>query len=719
MSSWRIKLTSPSGEQTHIQDVDQHTHATIHIEGDTSDAGTWRFIEYDEETQARRDWISQFSKSTSSAQPHSHPVNILKSIILINTSSVFVGGAIRFSSEIVDTFVHSPPPVQGLISRIPIPYTAGRQQHSILLRHGDTVEFEVTHASVQLVFEPGPDDLHVQVESSGPGAPRIKHEIKQEADTDDETDDEAIQPDMNVRLATSAEESQHLFSTSREHLSQTPRPVTRESQVIKETPNRRRIRSQNESTIPESLPIGDTYPEQPQPTGTVDSELPATSPAETLHFRVPTQPTPSPLDQSFSAAEVGVLVSNLNEDNPPSQVLPPSPSPNEKETPKSVVVQGHVHESSSTEGPMEETKSPNPQGAAPASVSDPAMLADVASPVDIINDEIMNDKHMTDGSGDDHAAVTKAKKTPSVVITSGKRKTVSDSNSVTLSAKRAKLVEADTSTAEVTPVSTASGSSSRTKSLDEGLPPRRVSQRHKSIDSENTPSGSPSHPDRHKKANPPVILYSNTKITEKGNLMKFLQKQGASQTEDIKKANFLCVGPGELLKTPKLLHSLTLGKTIVTDKWVSQSTTAGSLLDAHDFLPEELKATRHLDRTKVFTGQVIYITPAQRSAYKKGWDDVMAIIRQAGGRNPLTGPLSKLKTDTITLYLGADKDDDVAADLQEKGETVYKKDILGASIVHGELLMDSSLELRAAGTDSKPAQREPKSAKKGGRKKKN
>ena len=97
----------------------------------------------------------------------------------------------------------------------------------------------------------------------------------------------------------------------------------------------------------------------------------------------------------------------------------------------------------------------------------------------------------------------------------------------------------------------------------------------------------------------------------------------------------------------------------------------------------------------------------------------MAIIRQAGGTNPLTGPLSKLKTDTITLYLGADKDDDVAADLQEKGETVYKKDILGASIVHGELLMDSSLELRAAGTDSKPAQREPKSAKKGGRKKKN
>lgn len=565
----------------------------------------------------------------------------------------------------------------------------------------------MTHASVQLVFESGLGDPHVQVESSGPGAPRIKHEIKEEADTDKETDDEALPPDMNVRRATSAEESQHLFSTSREHLSQTPRPATRESQVIKETPDRRRIRSQYESTIPESLPIDITYSEQPQPTGTANPELPDTSPAETLHFRVPTQPTPSPLDQSFSAAEVGMLVSNLNEDNPPSQVLPPTPSPKKKNMPEPVVVQGQTSGDSSIEVPTE-SMSTNPQVAAPASTSDPAIAVlkgAVASPVGVINDEITSDRHVTNGAGDEDAAVTKANKTPSVVI-SRKRKTVSDSDSVTLSAKRAKLVEVDATTAEVTPV-------------NETLPPKRVSQRYKSIDSENTPSGSPSQPDRHYKGGPPVILYSNTKITEKGNLMKFLQKQGASQTEDIKKANFLCVGPGELLKTPKLLHSLTMGKTVVTDKWVSQSTSAKCLLDTHEFLPEELKPTRHLDRTKVFAGQVIYITPAQRSAYKKGWDDVMAIIRQAGGTNPLTGPLSKLKTDDITLYLGADKDDGVAADLQEKGETVYKKDILGASIVHGELLMDSSLELGPVDTDSKPAKAkaEPKAAKKGGRKK--
>jgi hypothetical protein len=655
----------------------------------------------------------------------------------------------------VDTFVLTPPPARGLVSRIHLPYTEDRHQYWVLLRHGDTVEFGVTQARVEVVFDSGPEEPHVQVESSGPGANRkIKHEIKDEADTDDETDDEAVQPTMDLHRATSAEESQHLFSTSREHLSPTPRPVTRESQVVKETPNRRRIRSQHESIIPESLPMDDTYPEQPQPlhnitepdTGPMSvlpdvhtGELPDTSPSETLRFHVPTQPTPSPFDHSFSAAEVGMLVSNLNEDNPASQVPPPSASP--QKTAKSVVIPSQLHEDSSTEVPTEEAKSPDsaaaPPADTPAVAPDVAMLEDVASPVDIINDEITNVKHATDASDTDDTATIEPTSVPPkapTVRVGRKRKTVSDSGSAL---KRAKIVEADASADEITPVSTASISSSgkgletpsgsaptrislRRKSLDE-VPPstvsRRVSNRHKSIDSESAPSGSPSKTSRRYSGDDPVILFSNTKVIDKAQLMKFLKNQNASKTEDIKSANFLCVGPGELLKTPKLLHSLTLKKTVVTDDWVSKSTSAGFLLDPNEFLPEELTLTKHRDRTQIFADQIIYVTPAQRLAYKKGWDDVMAIIRQAGGTNPLTGPLSKHDTSTITLYIGADKDDNVAAELQEKGETVYKKDILGASIVHGELLMDESLELPPVEVNPK-AKAEPKSAKKGGRKKK-
>lgn len=651
----------------------------------------------------------------------------------------------------MDTFILGPSSVHGLDSRVRLPFTAGTQQFCILLRHGDTVEFEVTHARVQVVFDPYSEDPHVQVESSGPGATsrNIKHEIKEEADTDDETDDSAAEPVMGVRRGTSAEESQHLFSTSREHLSATPRP-TRESQVVKETPNRRRIRSQHESAIPESLPMEETSPERPQPTDTSNAvdidngprsvlpdnhtgELPNTSPSEALYFRVPTQHTPTPRDQSFSTSEVGKLISNLNEDNPPSQVPPSTVSP--KKTPIADVIAGQFSNDSSTAHSVQSQAEPS--AVEPAAT----VLEDMASPVDIINEEIMNDRNRTNASNNrDAVAIEQESIASSMNSTSKKRKKVLDSGSAALSTKRAKLVGGDTNVTSTTPVSTASKSTpgpgkgletplgsaptrsaSRRKSLDEEPPPstisRRVSTRHKSIDGESAPSGSPST-GRQYRGDPPVILYSNTRITDKPQLMKSLKIHGASKTEDIKSANFLCVGPGELLKTPKLLHSLTLGKTIVTDNWVSHSVAAGVLLDTSEYLPEELKATKHLDRTKIFTGHVIYITPAQRQAYKKGWDDVMAIIRQAGGTNPLTGPLSKLDTSSITLYLGADKDDDVAAKLQEQGETVYKKDILGASIVHGELMLDESLELSPAEVEAKATKAEPKSAKKGGRKKK-
>lgn len=658
----------------------------------------------------------------------------------------------------MDTFILGPSPVHGLDSRVRLPFTEGTQQFCILLRHGDTVEFEVTRARVEVVFDPYSEDPHVQVESSGPGR-KIKHEIKEEADTDDETDDEA-EPVMDVRRGTSAEESQHLFSTSREHLSQTPRP-TRESQVVKETPNRRRIRPQHESAIPESLPMEETNPEQPQPTDTLDTaaiddslvsvlpdvhtgELPDTSPSESLHFRVPTQHTPSPLDRSFSAAEVGKLISNLN--NTSSQVPPSTFSPKRKR--QSDVIADPLPDATPA-AVVDQTMSLEPQSEPLAAEPAVTLVKDMASPVDIINDEIMNDRDRTNASTEGTAApvgpgpvTSNAKQTSPVTSTGKKRKKVSDNSSVALSIKRAKLIEGDDGVTDTALLSTASKSSSgqgkgletpsgsattrrssQRKSLD-GEPPsstisRRVSTRHKSIDSESAPSGSPSKTGRRYSGDPPVVLYSNTKITERSATINALKKHGASMTQDIKSANFLCVGPGELLKTPKLLHSLTLGKTIVTDDWVSKSVAAGFLLDTSEFLPEELKATKHLDRTKIFTDQIIYITPAQRQTYKKGlWDDVMAIIRQAGGTNPLTGPLSKLETSSITLYLGADKDDDVAAKLQEQGETVYKKDILGASIVHGELVLDESLELPPAVSEPKATKAEPKSAKKGGRKKK-
>ncbi|TIA76660.1 hypothetical protein D6C76_05506 [Aureobasidium pullulans] len=744
MSSWNLHILDSDGKHigSHHQAITSLTRHSVFIKGKTQQPSTWRFTDYHDETQAKSDWVVLFE---------------------------FEGGGIKLSTDIPDTFIKSALPAHPLVSRIRLPCTIDKTNHFAILRHDDCLEFDNLAASVKIDFESNTTNLDVQVESSGPGAAthRIKREkVKEEVDSDEdeETDDESFQPPADVRRGTSAEESQHLFSTSRENLSPTPRPTTRESQIVQDTPNQRRFRSQHESTIPESLPMDQPQPEQPEPAfapTAVEStfaalpdihtgELPNTSPSDMLAFQLPKEPTPSPME-SLSAEQVGELVYNLNDGNPPSQAPMTITSP--KRAPKSILVSRQLHEDSSTEEPVEATDSPDSPDLqdAPASVESAIIEPEHSpSPVDIINGEITNDHAATGSDGDLAATVEPSPVLPKTKhrtpVAAVKKRKVTDSSGPAASAKRAKFTEDGTSTTSTTPLSTASrrssgktkglqtpsGSaptrgSSRRKSVDDEVPPgsisRRVSNRHRSVESESATSGSPALTGREYTGPSPVIIYSNTKVYERAMLMKFMKSHGATRTEDIKSANFLCVGGGELLKTPKLLHSLTLGKTIVTDDWVSQSVTAGRLLDTVEFLPEELKATNHLDRTGIFTDQVIYVSPTQRIAYKKGWDDVMAIVRQAGGTDPQTGPLAKLDNmDTITLYIGADKDDDVVAELQEMGETVYKKDILGASIVAGELQLDESLELPAVELtvkeEPKTTKATPKSAKKAGRKKK-
>ncbi|TIA04861.1 hypothetical protein D6C82_00544 [Aureobasidium pullulans] len=741
MSSWNLHILDSDGKHigSHHQAITSLTRQSVFIKGKTQQPSTWRFTDYHDETQAKSDWVVLFE---------------------------FEGGGIKLSTDIPDTFIKSALPAHPLVSRIRLPCTIDKTNHFAILRHDDCLEFDNLAASVKIDFESNTTNLDVQVESSGPGAAthRIKREkVKEEVDSDEdeETDDESFQPPADVRRGTSAEESQHLFSTSRENLSPTPRPTTRESQIVQDTPNQRRFRSQHESTIPESLPMDQPQPEQPEPAfapNAVEStfaalpdihtgELPNTSPSDMLAFQLPKEPTPSPME-SLSAEQVGELVYNLNDGHPPSQAPMTITSP--KRAPKSILVSRQLHEDSSTEEPVKAAGSPDSPELQDAAASVESAIIEPEhspSPVDIINGEITNDHAATGSDGDLAATVEPSPVLPKTKhrtpVAAVKKRKVTDSSGPAASAKRAKFTEDETSTTSTTPLSTASRrssgktkglqtpsgsrSSSRRKSVDDEVPPgsisRRVSNRHRSVESESATSGSPALTGREYTGPPPVIIYSNTKVYERAMLMKFMKSHGATRTEDIKSANFLCVGGGELLKTPKLLHSLTLGKTIVTDDWVSQSVTAGRLLDTDEFLPEELKATKHMDRTGIFTDQVIYVSPTQRIAYKKGWDDVMAIVRQAGGTDPQTGPLAKLDNmDMITLYIGADKDDDVVAELQEMGETVYKKDILGASIVAGELQLDESLELPAVELtvkeEPKTTKATPKSAKKAGRKKK-
>lgn len=64
MPSWHVNLFSHSGKQldSHEQYVTSTSHATVFIDGDTANDDTWRFVDYGDETQARRDWVSQFGE---------------------------------------------------------------------------------------------------------------------------------------------------------------------------------------------------------------------------------------------------------------------------------------------------------------------------------------------------------------------------------------------------------------------------------------------------------------------------------------------------------------------------------------------------------------------------------------------------------------------------------------------------------------------------------
>lgn len=189
----------------------------------------------------------------------------------------------------------------------------------------------------------------------------------------------------------------------------------------------------------------------------------------------------------------------------------------------------------------------------------------------------------------------------------------------------------------------------------------------------------------------PLILFPfESGITSRKGLMRFLGSHNAKKTEDVKNANFFCIAKGDIKTTAKLLHSLTTSKHIVTEDWVVRSSKAGRLLAPSSFIPGPLKSNIHLDRSQLFAGHVLYISPKLRADYKKGWDEIYSILQQAGKPEVINTPAKKLKDadkSRVTLFLGLEANDPDAKELQEEHK-FYKKDLISASIIAGTVLHD-------------------------------
>ncbi|KAK3114476.1 hypothetical protein LTR53_007163 [Teratosphaeriaceae sp. CCFEE 6253] len=192
------------------------------------------------------------------------------------------------------------------------------------------------------------------------------------------------------------------------------------------------------------------------------------------------------------------------------------------------------------------------------------------------------------------------------------------------------------------------------------------------------------------------VLLSRTSLQDTSPAMKWLKMQGISVVDGelpTKRSNFLCVVPdGKLLLTAKVLRSLAMGKMVVTEDWISDSKEQGQLLDPPDYVHDDIDMS--LDRSKLFAGMSVYFTRQLVADYgKEGWENVKQLVKEAGASSVDKG--SAFNGENVakggqTVFVGsADGDADVAELRDEHGFTVYGKEMLTRSILHGELDLES------------------------------
>lgn len=191
---------------------------------------------------------------------------------------------------------------------------------------------------------------------------------------------------------------------------------------------------------------------------------------------------------------------------------------------------------------------------------------------------------------------------------------------------------------------------------------------------------------------PPLVVFSQSSIESKKAVLKFLDSKGVTVAQDVSlnkdRSTICCVGKGDLKTTAKVLMALALNCSVVTDDWIEESVTAKKLLEPKRYLVESLKSSKDNDRTHLFEGKNIIFTHATRKAYGTGFISVTSILRAAGARDIQIQAAREIDADSDTLVIGMDKGDNDALALLQKNIECYSKELISASILRGELLVD-------------------------------
>ncbi|CAO2651925.1 Nn.00g002080.m01.CDS01 [Neocucurbitaria sp. VM-36] len=192
----------------------------------------------------------------------------------------------------------------------------------------------------------------------------------------------------------------------------------------------------------------------------------------------------------------------------------------------------------------------------------------------------------------------------------------------------------------------------------------------------------------------PRVAFSHSAIAPSSQALKFLKKHKGVVVESIDETcNVLCVRPGTLTKTMKLLQSVALGIPIVTDNWLLDSAKAGHLLSLSKYQPsvpkqeEEWKFT--LDKVwgkpqAPFEGYNIHFTAELRKSYAN-FKEIEQVCKTVGAKLVTKKPD---KSEMLVVLAKEDKDKE-ADKLMQDGIACYTKDLLTNSILRGEVDLES------------------------------
>ena len=226
----------------------------------------------------------------------------------------------------------------------------------------------------------------------------------------------------------------------------------------------------------------------------------------------------------------------------------------------------------------------------------------------------------------------------------------------------------------------------------------------------------------------PRVAFSNSGISQDDALKKFLTRHGGKVVENPNKDNFdvLCVKPGPLHKSMKVLLSVALGTPIVTDSWLQDSYTEGRFLSLEDYIPEvagseeewgfSMSSIWSKPQAGLFEGKTLYFTQELAKTYKP-FSQIQIVCKAVGAKQVKTPKqLKDFKVDADSIILGIEEDDQEAVALAKEGHTCYGRDLLTTSILRGTLDLESP-EFKLAPTLSQEKKKKPASGGRGRRKK--